>query len=231
MSASKQASSASSSQPSDEPAAFPELDAFCNDIGFSYWSLYLNHYNPPGNAVFRSNLPAPWQAWTQAHLAAIFDSLRAPRFEVNAPFRWGRTLLEQASPMPRGLNVPAGFEGVSIILQDAGRHHRVFTVMRDNSPLDDPEFAAMGGQLAWMAGLLHRAARLGPVGGTPKPKLTPRQVEVMRLVVVGKTAQEISNLLNVSRRTVRFHQERVMITLDTTNITAAAFQAGLLGLL
>ena len=44
----------------------------------------------------------------------------------------------------------------------------------------------------------------------PKPDLTARQVEVLRLIAVGASAKDIANQLNISVRTAEFHRAAIM---------------------
>ena len=44
-------------------------------------------------------------------------------------------------------------------------------------------------------------------------ELTPRQRDVLRLVVEGRAAKEIAKVLSISPRTVEFHKYRIMETL------------------
>ena len=43
-----------------------------------------------------------------------------------------------------------------------------------------------------------------------KPELTSRQREILQLLAEGKSAKEISGILNISARTVEFHKYRIM---------------------
>lgn len=54
-----------------------------------------------------------------------------------------------------------------------------------------------------------------PQQGEVKVALSPRQKEVLQLVVEGKSAKEIAALLNISPRTVEFHKYRMMEQLKT----------------
>jgi len=59
-----------------------------------------------------------------------------------------------------------------------------------------------------------------PPGGcrqTPDPGFTPREREVLKWVKVGKTAWEISKILSVSERTVKFHVQNIMRKVNATN--------------
>ncbi|MGQ9819645.1 MAG: response regulator transcription factor [Candidatus Kapaibacteriales bacterium] len=40
--------------------------------------------------------------------------------------------------------------------------------------------------------------------------LTPREIEVLRYIALGKTSQEIANILNISLRTVQNHRSNIM---------------------
>ena len=58
-----------------------------------------------------------------------------------------------------------------------------------------------------------------------EPHLTSREVEVLRLVVEGKTNQEIGHLLDISEKTVEKHLEVVFSKLGVTSRVEAAVQA------
>lgn len=47
--------------------------------------------------------------------------------------------------------------------------------------------------------------------------LTPREREIVKWIVAGKTNWEISAILNISERTVRFHVESIKYKFDATN--------------
>jgi DNA-binding NarL/FixJ family response regulator len=50
--------------------------------------------------------------------------------------------------------------------------------------------------------------------------LTPRQREVLQLLVEGRAAKEIANLLNISPRTVEFHKYNLMAKLNLKSVSA-----------
>ena len=55
-------------------------------------------------------------------------------------------------------------------------------------------------------------------GGAPEKnlikKISPRQREILQLVAEGKTAKEISSILNISTKTVEFHKYKMMEQLN-----------------
>lgn len=74
--------------------------------------------------------------------------------------------------------------------------------------------AAMGGDIyvhpAMTRSLLRQPAAAPSRRGTPAPALTPREVEVLRLLVRGNTNRQIAGLLGLSPRTVESHRANLM---------------------
>jgi DNA-binding NarL/FixJ family response regulator len=72
------------------------------------------------------------------------------------------------------------------------------------------------------------ASEQGPLSG-----LSPRELQVMRLVAEGKTSKEAAALLNLSLQTVRSYRKSLMKKLGVSNIaglTQLALAAGIAGL-
>jgi DNA-binding NarL/FixJ family response regulator len=62
-------------------------------------------------------------------------------------------------------------------------------------------------------------------------RLTPRELDVLRLVAQGQTNTEVANALTVSAATVKTHTEHIIAKLGVTDRTQAAVRAVELGLL
>ena len=52
---------------------------------------------------------------------------------------------------------------------------------------------------------------------TSNPKLTIREVEVLKWLKEGKSSFEVSMILNISEKTVNFHCNNIMRKLDAVN--------------
>jgi predicted ATPase/DNA-binding NarL/FixJ family response regulator len=73
-------------------------------------------------------------------------------------------------------------------------------------------------------------ARALPRRGDPPHELTPREVEVLRLVAVGLTDREIAERLFITRRTASKHVEAILAKLGVPARAGAASQAAHLGI-
>jgi DNA-binding NarL/FixJ family response regulator len=134
------------------------------------------------------------------------------------------TLSEDPDYLMEALRVgAAGF-----VLKDASRREVVLAirqVLTGESPLD-PRLSAQ---------LIRRMAQVGQSAKERPAKrgdeLTPRELDVLRLVAEGKTNSEIAQTLFVSVGTVKVHVERIIDKLDVSDRTQAAVRAVELGYL
>jgi DNA-binding NarL/FixJ family response regulator len=131
------------------------------------------------------------------------------------------TLSEDPDYLLEALRVgAAGF-----VLKDASRREVVQAVrqaLNGESPLDPKLSAQLIRRLAGQAPAKERPARSGD-------ELTPRELEVLRLVAEGKTNAEIGQSLFVSVGTVKVHVERIINKLGVSDRTQAAVRAVELG--
>ena len=74
------------------------------------------------------------------------------------------------------------------------------------------------------------AAGLGIASGLVEP-LTPREVEILRLIAAGLRNQEIADQLYISLPTVKRHLANAYGKLDVTHRTEAVARANALGIL
>jgi len=110
-----------------------------------------------------------------------------------------------------------------VLLTHAPREHRA---AREHLAAATDELAAMGmgPALGQARDLAPRLRVMGPAGRTPtSPEgLTPREVEVLRLVAAGKSNGEIATALVVSIRTAERHLSNIYTKLGTGGTVARA---------
>lgn len=115
--------------------------------------------------------------------------------------------------------LPAGLP-VALLLRD-GDPHRLF-----------PALGALDGGLVALDPAL--AAALLPSGGmveeTPVGKLTPREIEVLRLLADGLTNKAIGARLKISANTVKYHVNTILSKLGAQSRTEAVVRGSRLGL-
>ena len=71
----------------------------------------------------------------------------------------------------------------------------------------------------------NSAAMIDRSDAGPRGSLTTRQVEVLRLVAVGKTNREIAEVLVLSHRTVQRHLDNIFAKLGVSSRVAATTAA------
>jgi DNA-binding NarL/FixJ family response regulator len=52
-----------------------------------------------------------------------------------------------------------------------------------------------------------------------QPHLTPRETEILRLIISGKTNKEIAQAISRVERTVEYHRDHLMRKLDAHNVS------------
>ena len=115
--------------------------------------------------------------------------------------------------------------GNSIVVVIANENlDRLFEALEENgeAPLDSDMATRL---LLLLAG--KDKARPNP----PAEPLTPRQLDVVKLLAQGKTNQEIAQELVLSTGTVRTHVQRILTKLDVSDRTGAVVRAIELGLI
>lgn len=109
----------------------------------------------------------------------------------------------------------------------------MITLSRSCQSLTPQELDAKQQKMRWLVQVAHLAfsplLRCKPAKGSHK--LSSRELEVLKWSADGKSAQDIGDILSVSKNTVDFHIKNSVTKLQVPNKTAAVVRAALLGLL
>ena len=179
----------------------------------NYDAAWQSHYATAGYLQIdptvlhgrRSQIPQIWTDHTFAEAPHLWDDARASGLRVG----WAQSTLNAI--------------GVGGML----------TLSRSAEDLSEVELATKEVKMRWLANVVHSSlSRIFTAQRTAQiPKLTAREVEVLKWTADGKTSGEISDLLSVSDATVNFHVKNAVTKLQTANKTAAVVRAAMLGML
>ena len=119
----------------------------------------------------------------------------------------------------------------------SGASGYVLKDVRRDALLDAVRTVASGGSLLnqqvvgqFMRRLAAEAGRREPGGSEDAERLTPREIDVLRLIARGYTNKEIAADLSVTVATVKTHVEHIVQKLHVSDRTQAAVKAVTLGL-
>jgi DNA-binding CsgD family transcriptional regulator len=130
---------------------------------------------------------------------------------------------------------PYGYKhGVAVALHLPNHQRFVLGVDRDTPlPEDDGRLGRLMGDLQLMSVHAQAAAvrLLLPAEGPASPRLTPRELDILRWSAEGKSAWNVGEILGVSEHTVNFHMRNIFKKLDCSSKQQALLKAMQLGLI
>lgn len=224
------------------PEAFKEaLVAFAERLGFPLVAATLVQDKPAGASTFLSVTNTP-PDFMEAAMSAE-DGRRDPVLQqakvLNTPVLWDQTTYVRANAADLWeVQSPFGYHtGILIPLHLPHGRHFLLGVDRDKKlPKGDARLGRLVADLQLLATHAQNAAlRLlaSPLGvaGEDVPKLTPRELEILRLIVQGKSNWAMGQLLGISPSTIKFHVDRVLQKLDCGSRHTAVLKAMQFGLL
>jgi len=219
-----------------EDDLFTALTAIARDLGFDYCAYGLRSRLPlckPRTIMF-NNYPVRWQARYQDQDYLSVDPTiehgmhsLAPTVWPDAPSGKAATFWEDA----RSFGLRVGWAQSS---RDAKGTVGMLTLARSGEGLSETEIREKGLKMCWLVHTAHLGmsqllmTRLMPEADA---RLSKQEANVLRWTAEGKTAGEVSDILDISERAVNFHIRNAMLKLGAANKTAAAVRAALLGMI
>lgn len=207
-----------------------------NDLGFEYCAYGIRMPLPISNpkVSLLSNYTKDWQQrYVQENYLTV-DPTVAHGIRSVMPLLWTENVFATSRPFwedarAHGLRVGwaqscHGAQGVGGLL----------TLARSHDNISRKELGEHSLKMGWLAQVTHEAmARLVVPSLMPDAavELSPREIEVLRWTAEGKTSGEVSEIINITERTVNFHVNNALLKLGASNKTAAAIKAAMLGLL
>jgi LuxR family transcriptional activator of conjugal transfer of Ti plasmids len=219
------------------------LSRLTRQLGFEYFSYILSDRMQLGVRAFSKTMiatsyPQSWRTRYERRRYHQLDPVVTIGSRTRQPFFWGSAeYLQQLSPVPRRLfdeardfGICSGFTVPVHGPGDCG----LFSVS-SSVGFENFQEAALGSQvlLQVMSSQIHAIAveRLVAQAELAPVKLTEHERVCLSWTMRGKTAWEISQIVNRSRPTIDFHLQKAMRKLGASNKFHAAFKALQAGLI
>ena len=229
------------SQSPDAATFESRLVRFGHEMGFQIVSgaLVVEHPGPTRRASFISvgNTPESFSA----NYENLADSLRDPVLKrmkrLSVPFLYDQDLYtsEGAADLWEQ-QAPYGYRtGISVALHLPGHRHFLLGMDREQAlPRQERRLTRLLADLQLLAVHAQDAAvrLLAPSDDLrPMPRLTERELEVLRWTMDGKSAWAVGEILSISEHTVNFHLRNVFGKLGASSKHQAVLKALALGLI
>ncbi|MCE6980705.1 LuxR family transcriptional regulator [Pseudomonas frederiksbergensis] len=174
-----------------------------------------------------SNYPAEWVDTYRQNALYKTDPVMANSAITSSPFFWDEIpeatdnnseIFEQSSTY--GIQ-----QGFSIPIHEPGR---AFGSVHLSSEENDPDFSPnVRSNMLIIKTLSLLAHQYRPIEiSTENPlKLSPREIEFLHWLSLGKNYKEIGLIMNITERTVKFHAKQMTEKLDCINVKQAMIKA------
>lgn len=226
------------SQASDLPTFERRLLRFANDLDFGFVNATVVVDRPGKESVFMSvnNTPPEFAEATDVELSKRDPVLQRLKHQ-STPFAYDRSFYasREAADMWE-IQAAHGYRtGVAVALHLSNSRHFLLGFDREAPlPKRDDDVTSLLANLQLLAVHAQDAAlRLIGAKSPPEetPKLTPREKEILRWTMEGKTAWAVAQILVVSEYTVHFHLRNAIKKLDASSKHHAVLRALSLGIL
>lgn len=225
---------AMSSDLPSESHIFSCLQQAAETLGFPHVSCIYQASLPVGDPEWSwlNNYP---DAWRQ-HYATGGHALHDPRLlrarRSSTPFSWNEQLFADAPELWNALDQFGMGHGWTQSILDEPGGISMITLSRA-TPLSQQELQTHQQHLRWLGLLAHQAFSrvLHERTRQRAPALTQRETEVLKWTADGKSAQDIAEILLLSKNTVDFHIKNSIRKLNVPNKTAAVVRAVLMGMI
>lgn len=218
-----------------EREVFKRLEDAAIALGFEHVAYGFQSPLPLSRpkVTLLNNYPGSWQErYVQAGYLKVDPTVARGR-RSQAPIIWTDQVFADAQSLwdeARAHGLRIGWAQSSLDGLGAGG---MLTLSRSCQSLTPQELDANQLKMRWLVQVAHlafsRLLRCSPA--KESHTLSCRELEVLKWSADGKSAQDIADILNVSKNTVDFHIKNSVTKLQVPNKTAAVVRAALLGLL
>lgn len=205
--------------------------SFAKNIGFKFFAFSTRYQTKADhfNTVQLNNYPTDWNIeYEQKNFSAV-DPVVAHCNHSRLPVLWSEELFSKTPWLWDALEQQGLQHGWSQSIHDEESGHcSILSLARSHCPITPYELYENLGFLMFIGYHLHTliAQTLPKKAVKPSaPHLSPREIDVLKLAAVGKTAYESARILNLSARTVNFHVQSAILKLGVNNKISAVIAA------
>lgn len=212
---------------------------FAQQLGFEKVAAMVAVDRPGIKPEFTSvhNAPMAWERAIEDMEIARRDPVMQHCRRNTMPIIWTqKTYLENGLIDLWDAQAEFGYRnGIAMSLHlPEGRHFTIGVERDQNLPMDRGELTRMVADLQLFAVHAQDTAMRVLVSQAlqpERPSITPREMEVLRWTMDGKTAKEVGDLMNITERTAIQHLQNAMRKLDCNSKHQAVLKALRLGLI
>ena len=216
-----------------EEAVFDRIKQAALQLGFDHVAYGLQAPYPvtQPKITLLNSYPTAWQQRYAQAGYVLTDPTVAHGRQSQAPILWN----DHAFASNRALWADAQDHGIkngwaqsSLERSGAGS---LLTLCRRDEPLTASELQAKEAPMRWLVQVAHVSLSRAILAqeNPASTALTAREREVLQWSADGKSAQDIADILNVSKSAVDFHLKNSIQKLNAPNKTAAVARAALMG--
>ncbi len=184
-----------------------------------------------GSSTLFLGVPSEWQELYTARRYFNVDPVVKLAFECDAAVRWSDSFARAGQDVPDEFLSLCNDFGLREGMACGTRSHTltgaatITSVSLDSDDISPP-------QLIMLQHILpHLNDALACTASWHSPKLTARELEVLKWARIGKSYWETGKIMGISERTVKFHLNNVYRKLNVVNKTQAIARAYTLGCL
>jgi DNA-binding CsgD family transcriptional regulator len=216
-----------------------EVRRVTRHLGFEHFLYGVRYVPPEGDACqfILSGYPTEWMKRYQAEGYADIDPIIAHAYRNSTPLLWRENTFDNPERQ-QFMEVARSYglgSGLSVPIGSLANETALVSIANPEINADALAHSVqLAGTLFVMSSYMHEAVRRLVFATTPEssdpPVLTPREQECMRWWAAGKTAVQISDIMNISLPGVHFHMQNLRRKLGVRNKHQAIARAILQGI-
>jgi LuxR family transcriptional regulator len=216
--------------------AYPILLRFAENLGFNYCAIAVTspHREVHLNALQINNYPKDWNVQYDKENYRNVDPIIAHCNHSILPIVWEERVFAQAPELWRALQKNGLQHGWSQAFHDeVSGLCSIISLARSHCSISPLELYEHYGYIFFANRHVSELyARSVPIPTKPsRPRLSSRELEILQLSAMGKTAHDISRILSLSERTVNYHVQNLIEKFKVCNKISAVIAAARAGII